>query len=80
MIDEQEAKNNLLRDENNILKESQENMQRKFDDIYENNILIAKQGESKSHYIHEEEKEQKQELKAMTNIQEEIRKLHFQLS
>jgi len=42
LIEEQNAKLNLLRDENRILKESQESMQRKFDDIYENNILIAK--------------------------------------
>lgn len=51
-------------------------MQRKFDDIYENHILIAKQGESRNTH-HQEEEEQKAEIKAMSNIQEEIRKLHF---
>lgn len=39
-------------------------MQRKFDNIYENHILIAKQGDSKNTY-HQEEEEQKNEMKAM---------------
>jgi hypothetical protein len=67
VIQEQEAKMNLLRDETKILKDNQENMQRKFDDIYENHILIAKQGESKNMYHHEEE-EQKSENRAIKNI------------
>lgn len=67
-LQEHEAKLKLLRDENAILKESQENMQRKFDDIYENNILIAKQGGDSKNFHHAEEEEQKAEIRAMKNI------------
>lgn len=42
LIEENDAKINLLRDENKILKDGQEVFQRKFEDIYENHILIAK--------------------------------------
>jgi hypothetical protein len=42
LVQEQEAKINLLKDENTILKEGQENMNKRLEDIYENHILIAK--------------------------------------
>tara|TARA_B110000305_G_C18771155_1_gene329661 strand:+ start:128 stop:274 length:147 start_codon:yes stop_codon:yes gene_type:complete len=45
-LEEYTAKSNLLKDENKILKEAQEMFQRKFDHIYENNILIAKNEKS----------------------------------
>ena len=43
-IEEQEAKLNLYKDEMKIMRESNELFQRKIDNIYTNNILIAKEG------------------------------------
>ena len=43
-IQEYAAKMNLLKDENKIMREGTEIMQRKIDNIYENHILIAKEG------------------------------------
>lgn len=78
LIQEHEAKISLLKDENKILKESQENMNKRLEDIYENHILIAKYDHQRNTNLQEEE-EQKAEYKAMNNIQDEVRKLHIQL-
>ena len=43
-IEEYGAKVNLLKDENRIMREGTEVMQRKIDHIYEHHILIAKEG------------------------------------
>lgn len=59
VVEELTAKANLLKDENMILKEAQIVHQKKFEDIYENHILIAKSGDSKKSH-HDEEEEQKQ--------------------
>ena len=45
LLEEHKAKIGLLTDENNMLKENLEQNQRKFEDIYDNHILISKQGE-----------------------------------
>ena len=47
-IEEVEAKMNLLQQENHIAKESKEVMQRKIDHLYDNNILIAREGGSQT--------------------------------
>lgn len=71
----------LMQDENKILKEGQVVFQRKFEDIYENHILIAKHdGMNSANTNQHEEDDQKQEFKIMNNMQDEVRKLHFQLS
>lgn len=67
LIQETEAKISLLKDENKILKESQENMNKRLEDIYENHILIAKYDHQRNTNLQEEE-DQKAEYKAMNNI------------
>jgi len=53
-------------------------MQRKIDHIYDNNILIAREGGSKA--ANDNDKNELNENTVfMTNIQEEVRKLHVQL-
>ena len=76
-IEEYMAKMNLLKGENRIVSESKEMLQKKIDHIYENNILINKEGKSSSNK--EEEEQNKEQSTFMNNIQEEVRKLHFQL-
>ena len=76
-IEEFLAKMNLLKGENRIVSESKEMLQKKIDHIYENNILINKEGKSSSNK--EEEEQNKEQSTFMNNIQEEVRKLHFQL-
>ena len=76
-IEEYMAKMNLLKGENRIVSESKEMLQKKIDHIYENNILINKEGKSTSNK--EEEEQNKEQSTFMNNIQEEVRKLHFQL-
>jgi hypothetical protein len=71
------AKMNLLKGENRIINETKEMLQKKIDHIYENNILINKEGKSSSNK--EEEEQNKEQSAFMNNIQEEVRKLHFQL-
>ena len=56
-IEENEAKINLLKDENKVLKDGQEVFQRKFADIYENHILIAKGDNSNKNTNQHEEDE-----------------------
>tara|TARA_B110000503_G_C6773245_1_gene260229 strand:+ start:192 stop:434 length:243 start_codon:yes stop_codon:yes gene_type:complete len=53
-------------------------MQRKIDHIYDNNILIAKEGGSKVGN-NDEKNELNDQTAFMTNMQEEVRKLHVQL-
>ena len=76
-IEEYMAKMNLLKGENRIINESKDMLQKKIDHIYENNILINKEGKSSSNK--EEEEQSKEQSTFMNNIQEEVRKLHFQL-
>lgn len=45
LLEEQMAKIGLLTDENKMLKENLEQNQRKFEDIYDNHILINKASE-----------------------------------
>jgi len=66
----------LLKDENKMLKDARDVFQDKLDDVYRNHILISKQDGNSSKPSHEEE-ELRHEFKAMDNIQEEVRKLHF---
>ena len=73
-IEEYAAKANLLKDENRIMREGTEVMQRKIDHIYEHHILIAKEGGGQNQA---EENEHKEQSAFMKNIQEEVRKLHF---
>ena len=68
---------NLLKGENRIINETKEMLQKKIDHIYENNILINKEGKSSSNK--EEELQNKEQSAFMNNVQEEVRKLHFQL-
>lgn len=68
---------NLLKGENRIINETKEMLQKKIDHIYENNILINKEGKSSSNK--EEEEQNKEQSAFMNNVQEEVRKLHFQL-
>jgi hypothetical protein len=61
------AKMNLLKGENRIITETKEMLQKKIDHIYENNILINKEGKSSSN---KEEEEQNKEQSAFNdNIQ-----------
>jgi hypothetical protein len=48
------AKMNLLKGENRIINETKEMLQKKIDHIYENNILINKEGKSSSNKEEEE--------------------------
>ena len=54
--------------------------QRKFDNIYENNILIAKSDSGSSNQNSAEGEQQRNQNAALANIQEEIRKLHGEKS
>ena len=45
LIQEIEAKQNLLLDEKKIMMETKDMLQKKIDDIYDNNILIARDGD-----------------------------------
>lgn len=76
-ITEFEDKMGLLKDENKILFEGKEFLQSKLDHIYEHNILIQKDGDKPMNQDLEEKN--KQQHTYMNNVQEEIRKLHFQL-
>ena len=76
-IEEYMAKMNLLKGENRIINESKDMLKKKIDHILENNILINKEGKSSSNK--EEEEQNKEQNAFMNNIQEEVRKLHFQL-
>lgn len=51
-------------------------LQKKIDQIYNHNILIPKEGKD-NEAQERDDKNQKQEF--MNNIQEEVRKLHYQL-
>ena len=78
LIEEHLDKLNLLTNENNILKQSQHMLQVKLDHIYENNILIAKEGKENQE-DKEKEAERKDKNDFVDNVTDEIRKLHFQL-
>ena len=65
-IEEYMAKMNLLKGENRILTESKDMLQKKIDHIYENNILINKEGKSASNK--EEEEQSKEQSTFMNNI------------
>ena len=56
--------------------ETKDMLQKKIDDIYDNNILIARDGD-KPHQKNDDDS--RKESKQMENIHEEIRKLHFQV-
>ena len=59
LIKEFEDKMSLIKDENKILNEAKEFMQSKLDHIYENNILIQKDGgKSTNTELEEQNKEQ----------------------
>jgi len=58
-IQENEDKLTLLRDENKIMNEGKEFLQRKLDHIYENNILINKEG-GKGGAQHEQDAQNKE--------------------
>jgi len=77
-IEEYAAKMACLTDENKIMREGTEVMQRKIDHIYEHHILIPKEGggQSQRDDIHCES-EHREQAAFMKNIQEEVRKLHF---
>ena len=51
-------------------------LQKKIDQIYNNNILIPKEGKDNEA---QERDDQNQKQEFMNNIQEEVRKLHYQL-
>ena len=76
LIDELESKQNLVRDQMKIQKEANDMLQKKIDQIYNHNILIPKEGKD-NEAQERDDKNQKQEF--MNNIQEEVRKLHYQL-
>ena len=76
LIQEIEAKQNLLLDEKKIMMETKDMLQKKIDDIYDNNILIARDGDKPHQQIDDDARK---ETKQMENIHEEIRKLHFQV-
>lgn len=76
-IEEYMAKMDLLKGTNRIMTEQKDMLQKKIDHIYENNILINKEGKSTSNK--EEEEQNKEQSAFMNNVQEEVRKLHFQL-
>ena len=59
-----------------IHKEANDMLQKKIDQLYNNNILIPKEGKD-SEAQEKDDQNQKQEF--MNNIQEEVRKLHYQL-
>lgn len=76
LIQEIEAKQNLLLDEKKIMMETKDMLQKKIDDIYDNNILIARDGDKPHQKVDDDSRK---ESKQMENIHEEIRKLHFQV-
>ena len=51
-------------------------LQKKIDQLYNNNILIPKEGKDSEA---QEKDDQNQKREFMDNIQEEVRKLHYQL-
>ena len=59
-----------------IQKEANDMLQKKIDQIYNSNILIPKEGKDNEA---QERDEQNQKQEFMNNIQEEVRKLHYQL-
>ena len=59
-----------IKDEANMM------LQKKIDQIYNNNILIPKEGKDSEA---QEKDDQIQNNEFMNNIQEEVRKLHYQL-
>ena len=78
IVDEYDAKMNQMRDEIKILKEGNDMFQSKVDNIYKNNILIPKKDDGSKKQNTEEKKDQEENV-FITNMQEEVRKLHFQL-
>lgn len=79
-LEEYKAKSSLLQDENKILKDGQEMFQRKFDRIYEDNILIPKNEKGSKNLNAGEGEQQRDQYEQMNNISEEVRKLHLQKS
>lgn len=76
LIDELESKQNLVKDQMKIQKEASDMLQKKIDQIYKHNILIPKEGKDNEA---QERDDQNQKNEFMNNIQEEVRKLHYQL-
>lgn len=72
---------NLLKDEQELMKKGTDMMQRKIDNIYENNILIPKEsnGNPNSRTNVEEGNEHREQSAFMNNMQEEVRRLHYKL-
>ena len=64
----------LFKDQIKVLNESQSAIQRKIDDLYANNIIIAKEGDAQPLAPGKNT-----EATFMANVQGEIRKLHSQL-
>ena len=62
-----------------IMRESNELFQRKIDNIYTNNILIAKEGLQGTNKVEESKEDDRDKNKFMKTVQEEVRRLHFQL-
>ena len=74
LIDELESKQNLVKDQMKIHKEANDMLQKKIDQLYNNNILIPKEGKDSEA---QEKDDQNQKREFMDNIQEEVRKLHY---
>lgn len=68
----------MLNDDNMIMKKNEEIMQMKLKNIRENNILIPKEKDKAGSNVHQQEEDQSQQ-EMINHIQEEVRKLHYQL-